>query len=93
MRNLAALLPLLLLIACGPPSEAEDCTDNTDNDGNGAIDCAELADLLRVNRKTVYDAAKRGLIPGVRKVGRNTIRFHRDTVIEWLAGQGTPPRR
>ncbi len=44
----------------------------------------ELAALLRVNRKTVYDALARGDIPGARRIGA-TYRILRDAVLEWLA--------
>jgi excisionase family DNA binding protein len=47
----------------------------------------ELARLLRVNRKTAYDAVAKGEIPGARRVGR-TIRITRDVVVGWLRGQG-----
>jgi excisionase family DNA binding protein len=48
----------------------------------------ELADLLRVERKTAYAAVAAGEIPGARRIGR-TIRIHRDAVLTWLAqGQG-----
>ena len=49
----------------------------------------EVAKLLRVNRKTVYDAAQRGEIPG-RKIGR-ILRFSREAVVQWLRGQGRVP--
>jgi excisionase family DNA binding protein len=44
----------------------------------------EVAALLRVNRKTVYAAFKRGEIRGGRRIG-GTIRFSRDRVLAWLA--------
>jgi len=44
----------------------------------------ELAALLRVNRKTVYDALARGEIPGARRIGA-TYRILREAVLEWLA--------
>lgn len=44
----------------------------------------EVADLLRVNRKTVYAAFKKGEIPGGRRIG-GTIRFSRERVLQWLA--------
>jgi excisionase family DNA binding protein len=44
----------------------------------------EVARLLRVNRKTVYAAFKRGEIEGGRRLG-GRIRFSRDRVLEWLA--------
>lgn len=51
------------------------------------LNVAEVAELLRVNRKTVYSAFKRGEIPGGRRIG-NAIRFDRDAVLAWLACQG-----
>jgi excisionase family DNA binding protein len=55
----------------------------------------ELAALLRVNRKTAYEAVSRGRIPGTRRFGR-TIRIDRAAVLEWLRGHGSlsgsPPR-
>ena len=52
----------------------------------------ELADLLRVERKTVYSAIRRGEIPGVQRVGR-TIRIGRAAVVSWLnSGQGCVSR-
>lgn len=44
----------------------------------------EVAKLLRVNRKTVYEAASRDEIPGVVRVGR-VIRFRRDAVLAWAS--------
>ena len=47
----------------------------------------ELAGLLRVNRKTVYEALSRGDIPGARRI-RGTYRISRDAVLAWFtAGQ------
>lgn len=52
----------------------------------------ELAGFLKVNRKTVYDAIKRGEVPGVRKLG-DTYRISRDAVLRWLAeGRGRVSR-
>lgn len=51
----------------------------------------EAAVLLRVNRKTVYDAISRRELPGVTKLGR-AIRIHRETLLQWLSGQGRVPR-
>ena len=48
----------------------------------------ELADVLRLNRKTVYDALSRGDIPGARRIG-GTYRISRDAVLAWFtSGQG-----
>jgi excisionase family DNA binding protein len=42
----------------------------------------EVAELLRVDRKTIYDAAQRGLIPH-RRLGRRLL-FEREAVLAWL---------
>lgn len=56
--------------------------------GSTAPEEDELAVLLRLNRKTVYDALSRGEIPGARRVG-STYRILRAAVIGWLSsGQG-----
>lgn len=53
----------------------------------------EVAQLLRVNRKTIYEAFGRGEIPGGRRIGR-TIRFARAAILAWLEqGESAPPPR
>ena len=47
----------------------------------------EVAVLLRVHRNTIYELFRRREIPGGRRVGRN-IRFSRDTVVQWISGNG-----
>lgn len=47
----------------------------------------EAAAMLRVDRKTVYDAAGRGDIPH-RRLGRRLL-FSRSGLIEWLACKGS----
>jgi excisionase family DNA binding protein len=44
----------------------------------------EVAELLRVNRKTVYEAASRDEIPGTVRLGR-VLRFRRDAVLAWMS--------
>lgn len=44
----------------------------------------EVAELLRTNRKTVYAAAARGEIPGVRRIGHRTLRFYGPALARWL---------
>lgn len=52
-----------------------------------------LAALLDLNRKTVYAAARRGMIPGVQRIGR-AFRAHLPTVISWFsAGSRTDRTR
>ncbi len=47
---------------------------------------AEVAQLLRIDRKTVYEAAQRGDIPH-RRLGRRLL-FERGTVLAWLRTDG-----
>jgi excisionase family DNA binding protein len=52
----------------------------------------EVADLMRVDRKTAYAAIAGGTLPGVRRIGR-CIRVSRDELLRWLAeGQGNPSK-
>lgn len=68
-----------------PPRRATEPTSSV-------LTVAELAALLRVNRKTVYDALSRGDIPGAKRIGAS-YRILRDAVLRWLAdGQGRAPR-
>ena len=54
----------------------------------------EVARLLRVNRKTVYQAATRGEIPGVRRIGNRTLRFYGPALAHWLeTGTGSKESR
>jgi excisionase family DNA binding protein len=43
----------------------------------------EVADLMRVDRKTAYAAIAEGGVPGVRRIGR-CIRVSRDVLLRWL---------
>jgi len=47
----------------------------------------ELASLLGVDRKTVYEYAARRVIP-CRRLGRRVI-LHRPTILAWLAQSST----
>ena len=47
----------------------------------------EVADLLRIDAKTVRDQFHRGGLPG-RRIGAKIIRFSRAAVLAWLEGQG-----
>jgi excisionase family DNA binding protein len=50
----------------------------------------EVAEVCRVNRKTIYDAVRNRELPGVR-LGR-LLRFYRADVVDWLRGNGSVPR-
>ena len=43
----------------------------------------EVAEMLRVDRKTIYSMVERGQIPGVRRLGR-CLRFSRRALVRWL---------
>jgi excisionase family DNA binding protein len=88
-----------LFAASGPPTvgnarsgEQRESAEIDRPDGHGralpmrpmVLTVDELAALLRVNRKTVYDALARGEIPGARRIG-GRYRILRDAVVEWLA--------
>ncbi len=45
----------------------------------------EVASMLRVNKKTIYDAIARKEIP-CQKIGR-IFRFRREAVLKWLNGE------
>jgi excisionase family DNA binding protein len=51
----------------------------------------EVADLLRVDRKTAYAAIAEGGMPGVRRVGR-CIRVSREAFLDWLKEGERVPR-
>lgn len=74
----------------GRISEPLDSVEDSPSDESGAlpeiITPDELATLLRLNRKTVYELLARHQIPGARRIGRR-YRIHRDAVLDWLRGQ------
>ncbi len=45
----------------------------------------EVADYLRVKKRTIYEWLKNGKIPAIKAVGQ--WRFKRDKIDEWLEGQ------
>ncbi len=45
---------------------------------------SEVAELLRVDRKTIYSMVQRGRLPGARRLGRS-LRFSRSALLAWLA--------
>ena len=49
----------------------------------------EAAELLRVNRKTLYEAIRLEQVPGVAQLGR-ILRIHRDTLLTWSPGNSRP---
>ena len=47
----------------------------------------EVAEYLRVKKRTVYDWAKKGKIPAMKTVGQ--WRFKKDKIDEWLESSAT----
>jgi excisionase family DNA binding protein len=72
------------------PAETAVISHDVALDPSPVMTVDELAELLRVDRKTAYSAIAQGEIPGVRRIGR-TIRISRDTVLIWL-GEGRVSR-
>ena len=46
----------------------------------------EAAEILRVNRKTLYEAIRLEQVPGVARIGK-TLRIRRAALLEWTAGK------
>jgi excisionase family DNA binding protein len=74
------------------PLYLEEDEDNRKTDPYGqsfklpeVLSIEEVARLLRVHRKTVYEAVARGQLPG-RRIGR-VLRIDRDTLLAWLKRQ------
>jgi excisionase family DNA binding protein len=57
--------------------------------GQSVLTIDEAAKLLRVNRKTLYQAVKLGQVPGVVRLGR-VIRLSRTALLHWMDGDGGP---
>ena len=58
----------------------------TTHDFPVVLTASEVATLLRVDRKTIYEAAQRGHIPH-RRLGRRLL-FERGAVLAWLRQDG-----
>ena len=73
--------------ALGVSTPSEDAA-NTEATGAEApspvLTVDEVAVLLRLNRKTVYQALARGEIPGALRIGRS-YRIARSALLAWLA--------
>ena len=65
--------------------------DATPTIANRLLTAAEVSEILRVPRSTVYELARARRIPFL-KVGRRTL-FDPELLREWIARQNVPPRR
>ena len=59
------------------------------SDAPAVLTVEEAAALLRVNRKTLYEAIQTSALPGVIRLGRS-IRISRTALVHWLRGNGGP---
>jgi len=64
--------------------------DATPTIANRLLTAAEVSEILRVPRSTVYELARERRIPFL-KVGRRTL-FDPELLREWIARQNVPPR-
>ncbi len=60
-----------------------------EEDEHDVLTANEVAELLRVDRKSIYAAVARGEVPGVLRLGR-LIRFSRSVVLRWVREGQTP---
>ncbi len=68
---------------------APDDTVNLEGEAPAVLTVDEAAALLRVNRKTLYEAIRGSALPGVIRLGRS-IRISRTALVHWLRGKGGP---
>lgn len=59
-----------------------------DADGDTLLTIAEVADILRVSPKTIYNWVYRRMIPSI-KIGRGLLRFRREDLRRWIIEQAT----
>ena len=55
-----------------------------------AVTPEELAKLLGLSAKTIYEQASKGKIPGRIPLDVRKVRFARPVIMEWLASGATP---
>ncbi|TWU08845.1 Prophage CP4-57 regulatory protein (AlpA) [Symmachiella macrocystis] len=54
------------------------------NNENEFLRMAEVADLMRICRPTLYGWIARGLFPPPLKLGNNVVRYRRSDIDEWI---------
>ena len=69
------------------PSSTRKAKSTANSDTCQTISARDLAALLGLDRKTVYEGARRGEIPSIR-VGRRIL-FPRAAIETWLSAQGS----
>ena len=91
-RHLAALLDELWVATCRDIHVPDVVEMGGGADLPAVLTVDEVAELLRVDRKTAYAVIAEGGVPGVRRLGR-CIRVSRDSLMQWLAEGDAAPRR
>jgi excisionase family DNA binding protein len=77
---------------CSSATESAIALPTSDSELPRVLTPEELAAILRLRKRSVYEAINRGDIPGVRRIGRK-IRIDRDCVLAWLTeGHGRVSR-
>jgi len=66
-------------------------TTTTPSSGTRLLTAADVSEILRLPRSTVYELARSRRIPFL-KVGRRTL-FDPQLITEWFTTQNVPPRR
>lgn len=59
--------------------------NNTELASGNYLTADEAASLLRTTRKAVYGLIERGVMPGIRRIGRRVL-VRRRELIEWIEG-------
>jgi excisionase family DNA binding protein len=86
VKELAAVMGTSIRVSLAPRATSE--SDGTPPCDPCIMTVDEIAALLRLNRKTVYELARQGKIP-VRRIGRS-LRASRESLLRWLAEEPAP---
>lgn len=68
-------------------SDTAQTVQDPERDLPAVMTAKQMAQLLRISERSVYEKARLGQLPH-RRMGRQ-VRFYRDSVLEWLKGPAT----
>lgn len=97
VEEIAKLTGTIVRVSLVSPEAGSGAERQADSPAHAALGDAgimtidEVAEFLRLNRKTVYELARQGKIP-VRRVGRS-LRASREAVLRWLSEESLPRQR
>jgi excisionase family DNA binding protein len=60
-----------------------------DTNGPLLLTAGEVADLLRSTRKSIYEQARKGRLPGATRIGRKLL-FRRDRLLQFIRESCVP---